>query len=156
MTNTLDTSTNAQECKTSTTEYHIEMPCVGSNASVGLSTSEPTVFGFGLNDIAGMKLIDGGMLLITFIDGQTLTVENFAEALSGSDFQNIRLSDGEVINLAKLEQGLGNSVGQTIDVASIEEEIALLDDIAPAAGSEFNAARVFGPTTPSTSSPFSC
>jgi T1SS-143 domain-containing protein len=139
MTNTFDTSNTTQECKANATEYHVEMPCAGSNAAVSLSTQEPTVFNFGLNDIAGMQIIEGGMLLITFQDGQTLTIENFGDALANSEFQNIELSDGEVINLASLEQGLGgiDSTQNMIDVASVESEIEVLDEIAPAAGDEF-------------------
>ncbi len=106
MTNTFDTS--VQECTATSTTFHVEKPCNGSNASVALSTNEPTYFDFGLQDIAGMQIIEGGMLLITFVTGETLTVENYTEAMASSKFQNIELSDGEVINLSKLAEGLSS------------------------------------------------
>lgn len=121
---------NTQECAKPTSAYHVEMPCAGSNASIVLSTSEPTVFDFGLADIVGMKIIEGGMLLITFKDGQTLTVENFVEAVESSTFQQITLADGEVIDLGKLYVGLGGSAQDGYEVASLDA----IGAIEPSAG----------------------
>ena len=129
MTNTFDTS--AQECTATSTTFQVEKPCEGSNVSVSLSTEEPTHFNFGLQDISGMQIIEGGMLLITFTDGQTLTVDNYTEALGSSKFQNIELSDGEVINLTKLAEGLSSPSDTLVADASA------LDNITPAAGDEF-------------------
>ena len=135
MTDTFNSSTDAQACAANTTEYRVEMPCAGSNVTASLSTQEPTTFNFGVADITGMNIVDG-MLVITFVDQQTLTIENFAEAMSSSAYQNITLSDGEVINLEKLAQGVSDS---SVQVASLngDTDMAKLNDVAPAAGDDF-------------------
>jgi T1SS-143 domain-containing protein len=132
-TKTFGTTTDAASCSSNATEYRIEMPCAGSNASVSLSTQEPTYLDFGLSDITGMELV-GGMLIITFADQQTLTIENFESAMAESSFQNVRLSDGEVINIQQLAQGLDTD--DSVQFASLDAEASALNEMSPAAGDE--------------------
>ena len=117
----VDTSeTQSKECTSNTSFYQVEKPCEGGNASVSLSTENETQFNFALDDIAGLKMTDEGFLLISFNDGGTLTVDNVSEAASNSEFQNIQLSDGEVINLQELAQGISADSVALVEPASGE------------------------------------
>jgi T1SS-143 domain-containing protein len=136
MTSTIDTTNNAQQCDANTSEYRIAKPCEGSNVTASLAADQITTFNFGLDDISSMKIVEG-MLVIAFAEGQTLTIENFETAIGASPYQDIKLSDGEVINLSKLLAGLTNGDDVAVQVASLNEEIEALNELAPAAGDEF-------------------
>ncbi|MBU6234705.1 MAG: type I secretion C-terminal target domain-containing protein [Alphaproteobacteria bacterium] len=104
------TSASAQQCVANTTEYVIQKPCMGSNVMVQLSKDEPTAFNFGVEDIRAMKLLADGALFLTFTDGSTLTVSNFKEARDNFKFDEVTMSDGTVVNLDKLAQGLASTL----------------------------------------------
>jgi len=128
MTNTFET--NAQQCDVTTNSFHVEKPCNGSSTTIALSNEAPTQFEFGLEDIAGFQMLDGGELVISFVDGdETLMIENYAAMMQDGQFQEVALSDGETINLAKLAEGLSSSV----QVADASADLA---NVEPAAGDE--------------------
>ncbi|MCB9986738.1 MAG: cadherin-like domain-containing protein [Rhodospirillales bacterium] len=103
---------SVQQCDTNTTSYVIQKPCMGSNVMVELSKDEPTAFNFGVEDIRAMKLLGDGGMLLTFNDGSTLTITNFAQAKDHFPFTDIALSDGTVMNLQKVAMGLADTLPQ--------------------------------------------
>ena len=107
MTNAIASNASApQECTTTASEFVIQKPCAGSNILVDLAKTEPTSFNFAVEDVRTMKLLADGGLLISFNDGSTLTISNFQEARSSFPFNEIKMSDGTVVNLNKMAEGL--------------------------------------------------
>ena len=101
---------SVQECQSTSTEYVIQKPCMGSNVMVDISKDEPTAFNFGVEDIRAMKLLSDGGMLISFDDGSTLTISNFQAARDSFPFTDVAMSDGTTMNLQKVSQGLAGTL----------------------------------------------
>ncbi|GEM_PF-779490 len=112
-------TSNAQECSSTVTGYSIQMPCEGAHQGANIPSDTPTEFAFGVADLNSMTLIEGGALLLTFINGSTLTLENFAEAKNNPANPTITFSDGTVMNMQTLFGALEQDMNNAKPVADI-------------------------------------
>jgi hypothetical protein len=110
MTNTPFT-TDAKECSANSAEYVLQMPCVGGHTSAQLAQDVPVEFGFAIADLTGVQIVDGGDLLLSFKNGGTLTVENFAAQSQTASFKTITFADGESMNVDKFMAAFEDSLG---------------------------------------------
>ena len=107
MTNVAELPNSNQDCGTSQSGQTAQMPCAGSNAVISLAEGNITSFDFSMTDIKGMILSSEGALVITFNDGQTLTVSDFAEAAQSGNYPNIQMADGDAVAVTSLYESLG-------------------------------------------------
>lgn len=106
-------------------------PEAGMTESVKISGTEQVMLDFSPADLGKISVNTEGALTITFKDGASLVIEDYAATLASEQPPTVQLAGGEVIDLSVLVSSLSSSVSYDPDVAAAE-----MNAIAPAAGED--------------------
>ena len=77
----------------------IEMPAAGENAVVTLSDNAEIAINATSADIQNVTVTPEGALVVSFTQGQTVTIENFQQGAANGQTNSIPLADGTSLTL---------------------------------------------------------
>ena len=120
----MTTTSNQNSAADTKMSQTIEMPEAGNNQTISVSSDTQMTFNFSSSDVENINVTDNGAMVITFNEGQTLSINNFAEIAGSNSIQQIEYNNGEVLNISDV-------------VANSSVAVVAMDAIEPAAGNEF-------------------
>ena len=108
----------------------LTQPEGGVATEVEISGSEMVFLNFSPADISKVVVNTEGALEISFLNGGSIQITDYADALGGDNAPSVQLASGDVIDLSVLTASLISEA--STDTASAED----MNDITPAAGEE--------------------